>query len=175
MIDPIALANMRHWIIDKTADDKKKLHNWQIRVTFVGFLISAVVAIILFLISKPLAISAMALFGLSLIIPLLLSSIPFSNDHLIVASATKRYENAIIDILSEMNAGITSISFPESILAKDVKLRVTIYGGSSEVSMRDVDGKIKFYHKNEEIIPIQHVHGPYDDLKSCSMCVALAA
>lgn len=175
MVDPTALAYMRHWIIDKTEDSKRKLHTWQMGVTFAGMFISAVIAMILFSISKPLAISTLVLFGLSLIIPLLFRSVPFSNDHLIVAETTKRYENAIVDILSEMNTGITSVSFPESVLDADVKLQVTMRGGSSEISMRDVNGEMKFYRQNEEIVPVPHVHGPYDALEFCPMCVAIAA
>jgi hypothetical protein len=173
MIDPIALANMRHWIIDKKENNKKKLSEWQIAATFVGIFISVVVAIGLFFISKPLAISALILFGLSLIIPLLIPSVPLSKEDLTVLKTTERYKDAIIDAISEMNVGINSISLPESILDENVKIRITIGGAASEISMREVDGEIKFFHNGEPIIPNPHVHGPYDNLAFCAMCMAL--
>lgn len=175
MVDSIALANMRHWIIDKTEDNKKNLRGWQFSATFVGILISIVTAIGLFFISKPLALSAFIVLGLSFIVPLFVQSVPFSNDHLMVLATRKRYERAIIDTLSEMNVGIKSIKLPESVLDKDVKIRTVIGGSAAEISMREVDGEIKFYHNNVLLIANPHIHGPYELPENCPTCIAFAA
>lgn len=175
MIDPTALAKMRQWIIDKKEDNKKKLFEWQIHATFVGIFISIVAAIGLFLISKPLAISSLVLLGLSFVVPLCMQTVPFSKDHQIVLDTTKRYERAIFDTLSEMNVGINSMGFSQSVLDKDVKIRITMGGAPSEISMREVKGEIKFFHNGELLVPNPHVHGPYDVIASCPMCLALEA
>lgn len=157
MVDPTALADMRHWIIDKIEDNKKKLHAWQIIITFVGIFVSAVVALVLLSISKPLAISALILFGLSLLVPLLIPAVPFSQDNLIVLATTKRYERALADALYEMITGLESISFPESVLGEDVKVKIRAGGNKSDVSVREVDGQIDFYYNDEKIMPNSQV------------------
>jgi hypothetical protein len=152
MTDMVMLASMRQWIIDKLEENKKNLEAWQTGATFVGIFISAVTAIGLFLISKPLAISSLLLLGLSFLIPLFIQSVPFSKDNLILLAIIKRYKNIIMETLAQMNVGIDSVIFPESILDKDVKIRIMTKGVPSEISMREVNGEIKFYHNNELIV-----------------------
>jgi hypothetical protein len=152
MIDMVMLASMRQWIIDKLEENKKNLEAWQTGATFVGIFISAVTAIGLFLISKPLAISSLLLLGLSFLIPLFIQSVPFSKDNLILLAIIKKYKNIIMETLAQMNVGIDSVIFPESILDKDVKIRIMTRGVPSEISMREVNGEIKFYHNNELIV-----------------------
>lgn len=157
MVAPTALANMRHWIIDKIEDNKKKLHSWQIGITFAGIFVSAVVALLLFSLSKPLALSALILFGLSLLVPLLVPSVPFSKDGLIVSAATTRYKRVLADALYTRISGIDSLSFPESVLDEEVKIRIRAGEKHSTVYMREIDGEIDFYMNDEKIMPNSQV------------------
>lgn len=156
-----ALAFMRNWIIDKIEDNNKTLLEWQVKATFVGIFFSIVAAIGLFMISKPLTISAFVLFGLSLIIPLFVQSVPFSTEHQVVLAATNKYKSAIIDTLFEMNVGISHIGFPVSVLDEDVKIRVKIGGEPAEIYLREANGEIGFFHDDKPILPNPHVHMSY--------------
>lgn len=153
MVNPLALANTRKWILDKQDDSKKKLAQWQIGATFVGIFLSGVVGLGLFLVSKPLAISALILFGLSLLIPLFIQKVPFSQDDQIILAATKRYEDILIDTIFEMIKGTTSVEFLGSILEPDVEIRLFTEQGLANIAMREVDGGIQFFHGDELIQP----------------------
>lgn len=157
MVSPLALSNTRKWILDKQDDNKKKLAQWQINATFAGIFLSSVVGFGLFLVSKPLAISALMLFGLSLLIPLFIQKVPFSQDDQIVMAAMKKYEDILIDVIFEMIAGTKSVEFVGSTLDPDVEVRLLTNQGLLTITMRDTDGTIKFFHGDELILPNSRV------------------
>lgn len=158
MVSPVALANTRQWILNKQEDSKKKLSQWQIETTFLGMFISGAVGFGLFLISKPLAISALILFGLSLLAPLFVQKVPFSKDDKVIRAATEKYENILIDVIFEMIVGTKSIEFIGSILDPDVEVRLLTEEGLAKIFMREVDGEIQFFHKDELILPNSVAH-----------------
>jgi hypothetical protein len=147
-----SLVNMKQWLVERTEENNKKLLQWQMEVTFVGIFISITAGVGLFFISKPLAISALMLVGLSFITPLFFQSVPFSNDAEVMLAATKIYEKSIADVLAGMNFGINRVSFVGSVLENEVKLRAQTSAGTSEIFMREVDGDIKFFNNDKILV-----------------------